>query len=246
MSGKSIGGLFAFCGVLAACHRAEPPGAVRPIGYPNGESSVGAAAAPPSKSPANSTPLASASAVEPSVAEPAPSASAPSAVRDEAADPPLLDDQGQPLPQTDERPSIHTPRFERRMRALADAIQSGEAQGARASFFPLVAYQAVKDVAKPERDYRFRLLAHFERDVKEYRKELGRDAAGATFLGVDVPEAAAKWMAPGSEGNRLGYFRVLRSTLRFKLVDGSQRRLELTSLISWRGEWYVVHLHGFE
>jgi hypothetical protein len=203
-------------------------------------------AALPSNAPATSAPPASAPSAEPSAAEPAPSASAPAAVHDAAADPPLLDDQGRPLPQTDERPSIHTPRFERRMRALAEAIQRGEAEGARASFFPLVAYQAVKDVAKPERDYRFRLLAHFERDVKEYRKELGRDAADATFLGVDVPEAAAKWMAPGSEGNRLGYFRVLRSTLRFKLADGSQRRLELTSLISWRGEWYVVHLHGFE
>jgi hypothetical protein len=53
-------------------------------------------------------------------------------------------------------------------------------------------------------------------------------------------------MKPGKEGNRLGYFRVLRSTLRFRLVNGTERAFELTSLISWRGEWYVVHLHGFE
>jgi hypothetical protein len=110
----------------------------------------------------------------------------------------------------------------------------------------LVAYAQVKDVQKPERDYRFRLMAHFERDVREYRKALGRDAEHAELLGVDVPEARVEWMRPGKEGNRLGYFRVLRSKLRFRLPDGKERSFELTSLISWRGEWYVVHLHGFE
>ena len=113
-------------------------------------------------------------------------------------------------------------------------------------FFPLVAYAQVKDVAKPERDYRFRLLSHFDRDVREYRKALGTDAERAEFMGVDVPEARVQWMKPGKEGNRLGYFRVLRSRLRFRLQDGKERSFELTSLISWRGEWYVVHLHGFE
>jgi hypothetical protein len=132
------------------------------------------------------------------------------------------------------------------MLRLAEAIRSGDPQKAHASFFPLVAYAQVKDVAKPERDYRYRLLSNFDRDVREYRKALGRDAEHAELLGVDVPEARVEWMKPGKEGNRLGYFRVLRSRLRFRLQDGKERSLELTSLISWRGEWYVVHLHGFE
>jgi hypothetical protein len=53
-------------------------------------------------------------------------------------------------------------------------------------------------------------------------------------------------MKPGREGNKVGYYRVLRSKLRFTLPNGKERPLELTSLISWRGEWYVVHLHGFD
>jgi hypothetical protein len=53
-------------------------------------------------------------------------------------------------------------------------------------------------------------------------------------------------MKPGKEGNRVGYFRVLRSKLRIGLPEGRERTLELTSLISWRGEWYVVHLSGFD
>jgi hypothetical protein len=132
------------------------------------------------------------------------------------------------------------------MQLLAESIRTGDAERARSTFFPLVAYAQVKDVQKPERDYRYRLLSHFARDVREYHKLLGKDAESAQFLGVDVPEARAQWMKPGKEGNRLGYFRVLRSTLRFRLANGAERAFELTSMISWRGEWYVVHLHGFE
>ncbi|HYQ28342.1 MAG TPA: hypothetical protein VER04_14030 [Polyangiaceae bacterium] len=132
------------------------------------------------------------------------------------------------------------------MQLLADAILTGDVEKARATFFPLVAYAQVKDVQKPERDYRYRLMAHFERDVLEYRKRLGKDAERAQFLGVTVPEARAEWMKPGKEGNRLGYFRVLRSSLRFRLPSGQEQTFELTSMISWRGEWYIVHLHGFE
>ncbi|HEY6077179.1 MAG TPA: hypothetical protein VIW29_00155 [Polyangiaceae bacterium] len=161
-------------------------------------------------------------------------------------DPPLLGADGAALPQTEERPSSTSPRFERRMRQLADAIRTGDAEKARATFFPLVAYAQVKDVQKPERDYRYRLMAHFERDVREYHRALGKDAEQAVFLGATVPEQQAQWMKPGKEGNRLGYFRVLRSRLRFRLPTGVERALELTSMISWRGEWYVVHLHGFE
>lgn len=158
----------------------------------------------------------------------------------------LLDADGKPLPQTDQRPSVSSTEFRQRLSAVAAAIISGDPEPALASFFPLVAYQQVKDVAKPERDYKFRLLANFKRDVLEYHHALGADAARATFTGVTVSERDAKWMEPGSEGNKLGYFRVLRSRLHFSLPAGRSRDLELTSLISWRGEWYVVHLHGFK
>lgn len=160
--------------------------------------------------------------------------------------PALLDAEGKPLPQTEQRPTLSSPSFQQRIDAVAKAIISGDAEPAAAAFFPLVAYQQVKDVAKPERDYRFRLLANFKRDVLEYHHALGAAAADAKFSGVTVSERDTKWMAPGSEGNKLGYFRVLRSHLHFTLPAGRSRDLELTSLISWRGEWYVVHLHGFK
>ena len=162
------------------------------------------------------------------------------------AAPILLDAHGKALAQTEQRPTLDSVSFQKRVALVAHAIISGDAEPALAAFFPLVAYQQVKDVDKPERDYKFRLLANFKRDVLEYHRALGAAAAETKFEGVTVSEKDAKWMAPGSEGNKVGYFRVLRSRLRFALPTGRTRDFELTSMISWRGEWYVVHLHGFK
>jgi hypothetical protein len=220
--------------LLANSCRGEPAPSVAPATSLSASEPTRAAAT----NSATPAPSGSASAVA------SPSAAPPSA--GETEEPALLAADGAPLPQTEARPSATDERFKRRMRHLADAIRLGDTQNAHTSFFPLVAYAQVKDVAKPERDYRYRLLSNFERDVREYRKALGRDAEHAELVGVEVPEARVEWIKPGKEGNRLGYFRVLRSRLRFRLQDGKERSFELTSLISWRGEWYVVHLHGFE
>jgi len=195
----------------------------------------------------SAAPLPSSSPPSTTAAPQAPStATAPLQAPQTLDEPPLLAPDGSPLPQTDERPSVTSERFQRRMAELAAAILANDPERAKATFFPLVAYTQVKDVKSPERDYRYRLLAHFERDVRQYHRELGPDAEAAQFASVTVPEARAAWMPPGKEGNRLGYFRVLRSQLHFRWPNGKERSLELTSLISWRGEWYVVHLHGFE
>jgi hypothetical protein len=163
-----------------------------------------------------------------------------------SASPPLVDQSGKPLPQTDEHPSTKTATFPARMQLLAHAIITGDAEGALPAFFPQVAYARVKDIPKPERDWETRLVAAFRRNVAEYHAALGARAGEATFAGVDVPEQNAKFMKPGSEGNRVPYYRVLRSTLRLRTAEGKERAFEVTSMISWRGEWYVVHLHGFK
>jgi hypothetical protein len=243
MREAGFGSLVILLAALCQC-RGEPAPSVSPsAASPSGTAAVApsAPAAPPpapvsAPSPATPAPSSLAAAASPS-------APAPNGELDE---PPLLSPDGTPLPQTEERPSVTSPHFLRRMQRLADAILTGDVERARDTFFPLVAYAQVKDVQKPERDYRFRLMAHFERDIRDYRKALGRDAERAVFLGASVPEERAEWMKPGKEGNRLGYFRVLRSRLRFRMPSGKEQSLELTSMISWRGEWYVVHLHGFQ
>ena len=75
---------------------------------------------------------------------------------------------------------------------------------------------------------------------------LGEDAASAKLVGVIIDESRSKWMDRGKEGNKLGYYRVTKSKIRWADKAGKEHDLELTSLISWRGEWFVVHLHGFK
>jgi hypothetical protein len=181
--------------------------------------------------------------------EPAPSASsAPSAaVPASSVEPPALKDAaGQVLPQTEEKPRTDSPFFQQQARRLFDAIVADDPGLARSFFFPLVAYEQVKDVKNPARDWEYRLIAAFDRQLHEYHRLLGKRRAEARFLRLEVPEERAEWMKPGREGNRVGYYRVLRSRLFYLDADGKERSLEVTSLISWRGEWYLVHLHGFE
>ena len=109
------------------------------------------------------------------------------------------------------------------------------------TFFPRVAYRQVKAVAKPDLDYDGRLMKAFERDIHDYHRKLGDQPEQAELVGIEVPRDRARWMKPGSEGNKLGYFRVLRSTLRFRDAAGKEQSLTVTSLISWRGEWFDAY-----
>jgi hypothetical protein len=163
-----------------------------------------------------------------------------------AAVPPLVDSSGKPLAQTEELPSFDSPSFRRRIGLLFDAIVKDDPTIAAPAFFPLVAYEQVKAISQPARDHKFRLMAAFARDIHEYHRLLGRNRAQAKLLGIVPPSLAPRLMKPGTEGNRLSYYRLLRSRLKVDDGSGAPRFLEITSLISWRGQWYVVHLNGFK
>jgi hypothetical protein len=110
-------------------------------------------------------------------------------------------------------------------------------------FFPLTAYAQVKAIANPAADWKARLVAHYARDIHALHAKLGPNAARAHFVAADVPMDRARWVEPGEEYNRIGYYRVYGTKLRGEL-DGAEIALDVTSLISWRGEWFVVHLTG--
>ena len=160
--------------------------------------------------------------------------------------PALEDEQGTPLPQTDTEPQVSSKFFEWGGQVLFEAIVRDDAERALPFFFPLVAYEQVKDIARPARDWETRLVRLFKRDIHDYHRTLGKHRAEAKLLRIEVDEDRAQWMKPGSEGNKVGYFRVLRSKLFYADYEGRERQLGITSLISWRGEWYVVHLNGFK
>jgi hypothetical protein len=173
------------------------------------------------------------------------SASAKAVANDDAV-PALVGPDGKPLPQTEDKPSLRSVSWEKRVKLLFRAIQVDDPSIAAPAFFPVVAYQRVKAIPNPEADWKARLWKAFERDIHDAHKKLGEGASSAALVGLEVYEDKAKWMPPGSEGNKLGYFRVLDSKLRYLDGGGAPKALDVKSLISWRGEWYVVHLAGFK
>ncbi len=162
------------------------------------------------------------------------------------SEPALRGPDGGVLPQTRDTPSVDSPLFRYHVGLLFKAIQKDDPGLGMPFFFPVLAYQQVKAIQKPERDWKHRLVAAYEQTVHRYHRQLGEHPEQATLLGLDVPTQRARWMKPGDEGNKLGYYRVLDSRLRYRTADGKERSFGVTSLISWRGEWYLVHLHGFK
>jgi hypothetical protein len=189
--------------------------------------------------------------VAPSVALPEFAVRTPASVPEsgppaESAPPPSgpLEDAGHvdpaSLPQTRDRPQA-SEAFETRARALWSAIVADDPDRALPFFFPLAAYQQVKDVTDPASDWKRRLVAAYAHDIHALHARLGGDVQRATLTRLDVPDGRARWVEPGEEYNKIGYYRVFGSKLRYE-VDGEGRSFDVKSLISWRGEWYVVHL----
>ena len=204
---------------IAGCGRREPPA------WDSGTASLAAVAlmvpGPPSKVDAS--------------AAPAPAASAIAVEGHDAGV-----DSGA-LPQTEDKPEASGAAFDARTHALWDAIVADDPDRAMPFFFPLAAYEQVKAITNPGSDWRRRLVAAYARDIHALHARLGASAASARFVTLEVPSDRARWVKPGEEYNKIGYYRVFGSKLRFTL-EGAAKSFDVTSLISWRGEWFVVHL----
>jgi hypothetical protein len=144
------------------------------------------------------------------------------------------------LPQTDEKPAGSGAAFDARMKVLADAIIANDPAIGIPSFFPVTAYQQTKKNTDPAADWRNRLIANFKVDVAEAHRKLGPNVSTAKLVSVRVPDTA-KWVKPGEEYNVSPYWRVLKSQMEFT-VDGRTVSIPIESMISWRGQWFVVHL----
>jgi hypothetical protein len=145
------------------------------------------------------------------------------------------------LPQTSEQPSASGPTFTAGVNGLWEAIRQDNAELALPFFFPKGAYLQVKDISNPEGDYQNRLIANYEEDIHTLHAQLGANAATAKFVGISVPDTQAVFVQPGEESNKGSYWRVYGTTMQYQ-VDGQTGSFPVTSLISWRGQWYVVHL----
>jgi hypothetical protein len=144
------------------------------------------------------------------------------------------------LPQTQTSPNSSSLVWQHSVAALWAAIRTGRPQGALPAFFPLAAYKQIKAISDPTGDWNDRLVHLYDLDIAALHTWLGPDAASARLVSVDVPTNGT-WVLPGQEYNSGSYWRVYGTRVHV-LVDGQQRSFGIASLISWRGEWYVVHL----
>jgi hypothetical protein len=158
-----------------------------------------------------------------------------------AADPVPTDAAEAELPQTADRPE-NDARVDALARGLLDAIVRDDPAAARPFFFPLAAYRQVKAIQQPDQDWQKRLVAAFERDIHALATSVPRDA---TFVSYDVPAKGPHWVDPGREWNKLGYYRVFGTRLRY-VANGKAGWIPIKSMISWRGRWYIVHLSGYQ
>lgn len=144
------------------------------------------------------------------------------------------------LPQTKVMPTDTDPLFTAGVGALWQGIVDDNPQEALPFFFPKSAYLQVKALRDAGADYQNRLIGFYGLDIHAAHRLLGADAKDAKLVGVSVPAKAAQWILPGAEENKLSYYRVYGSRLTYT-VGGRTKSFGLFSLISWRGQWYVVH-----
>jgi hypothetical protein len=127
------------------------------------------------------------------------------------------------------------------MQALFTSIEAGTPATASNAFFPQSAYVQLKAISGASYDFTHRLLGDYALDIMAAHAELGAGSAGATLTSVQVPREYAHWVPSGECENAVGYFEVANSRVVYA-EGGVTRSFGIASLISWRGEWYVVHL----
>ena len=145
------------------------------------------------------------------------------------------------LPQTGALPTSTDPTFAANMEALWNAVSTGTAQAALPAFFPEAAYVQLKAIGNAQADFSGRLVTEYEEDVSAAHQLLGSDAEAARFVSVNVNVNYAHWVPPGVCYNSVGYFEVPNSRVVYS-INGQVSSFGIASMISWRGEWYIVHL----
>jgi hypothetical protein len=145
------------------------------------------------------------------------------------------------LPQTRAFPSASSAAFNARMAALWAGVVSGSLGRAESAFFPERAYVQVKAIAAAEDDWRNRLLRDYVLDLDAAHALLGADAAHARLVAVRTDSSYGHWVPPGVCYNAVGYYEMPGARVVYR-EGRAVRSFGIASMISWRGEWYVVHL----
>jgi hypothetical protein len=142
------------------------------------------------------------------------------------------------LPQTSARPRTDDTAFDNAVHDIWLAVTTGDADDALPAFFPEKAYEQVKAIGNPAADWQGRLWYDFTLDLAAAHKLV---PPNATLVKVIVPDLYTQWVGVGRCYNNVGYWNVPGARVVYR-ADGVTRSFGIASLISWRGDWYLVHL----
>ena len=127
------------------------------------------------------------------------------------------------------------------MASLWSGVRTGSPGAALATFFPRDAYVRLKAIPSAASDWSGRLVHGYALDIAAAHRLLGASAARTRLLAVDLPSSYVHWVPPGVCFNDVGYYEVPNARVVYE-ADGQVHSFGIASMISWRGEWYVVHL----
>lgn len=149
------------------------------------------------------------------------------------------------LPQTHALPSVTSPTLALRLQAFLNSIASGRLKPGLTAFFPLTAYLQTKSGGGNDYDWHYRLVTHYANDLATLHRSLDPSGRHLTFVSASTPLGAV-WITPGIEENKGSYYRTLNATVSYRFgTTGAIHTTRVLCMISWRGQWYIVHILSF-
>jgi hypothetical protein len=140
--------------------------------------------------------------------------------------------------QNTELPPLASEDLSARAAQLFEAIKSGKPELADPFFFPREPFLTLKDVDDPGRYHR-QLVAAYHNNIRDLHKSR-KSWEGAELRAIELVEKP-KRIPPGREWNKIGYFRTKGARMEYE-IQGRRRFIEVHTVISWDGRWYVTHL----
>jgi hypothetical protein len=145
------------------------------------------------------------------------------------------------LPQTESNPSGNSALFKSQMTSLWAGVVHDSVTTALPAFFPRAAYLQLKAIGSPGSDWRYRLVHDYAMDIAAAHRLLGSGASNAQLVTVKVVDSYSHWVPTGVCYNSVGYYEMPDARVVYR-EHGQISSFGIASMISWRGEWYVVHL----
>ncbi len=144
----------------------------------------------------------------------------------------------EPSGENDVPPSTDKADLERRAGDLFQAVVTDDPARGESFWFPREPFIPLKDPPDPA-GYWTKLHNAYVADI--HAIHAARPSwDGAVFDHFELGDGP-RWMKPGTEHNRIGYYRSLGGSLHYR-VGEVQDQFAVDAIITWQGRWYVTHL----